>query len=184
MNVRISNEIKGCAKNVISQIIRGDSDIRSTLVISPPCCGKTTLVRDIARMLSNGMDEPYFRGLNVGIVDERSEIAGCCNGVPSNDVGIRTDVLDACPKEKGIYMMLRSMAPRVIVTDEIGGPGDYVAVASAINSGVRLIATAHGRSIDETRARKEIGNMIDDRFFERYIVLSSSKGPGTVEKII
>lgn len=184
LNIRIANEVVGCSKKVIPYIVKNELEIRSTLIISPPCCGKTTLVRDIARFLSNGGQTPVcFRGANVGIVDERSEICSCKNGVPSNDVGIRTDVLDGCIKERGIYLMIRSMAPQIIVTDEIGSPGDYAAVASAINSGIKVVSTTHGSSIDEVRARKEIGNMIDDDFFEKFIVLDSTDGPGTVRQI-
>lgn len=183
LNIRVSKEIIGCSETVLPYIAKNEKEIRSTLIISPPCCGKTTLVRDIARYISNGGQVPKFRGVNVGIIDERSEICSCENGVPSNDVGIRTDVLDGCVKEKGIFMMIRSMAPDVIVTDEIGGPGDYAAVASAINSGIKVISTTHGSSLDEVRARKEIGNMIDDNFFELFIVLDSSKGPGTIKGI-
>ncbi|MBE7065333.1 MAG: stage III sporulation protein AA [Ruminococcaceae bacterium] len=185
LNIRVSKEIIGCSKKVLPFIVKSEREIRSTLIISPPCCGKTTLVRDIARYLSNGGQSPVrFRGANVGIIDERSEICSCENGVPSNDVGVRTDVLDGCVKEKGIYMMIRSMAPSVIVTDEIGGPGDYAAVASAINSGIKVISTTHGSSLEEVRARKEIGNMIDDNFFERFIVLDCSDGPGSVRQIV
>lgn len=184
LNIRISSEIIGCSKQVLPYIIKSENEIRSTLIISPPCCGKTTLVRDIARFLSDGGQVPVrFSGVNVGIIDERSEICSCENGIASNDVGIRTDILDGCAKVKGIQMMIRSMAPNVIVTDEIGSPGDYVAVASAINSGIKVISTTHGSSIEEVRARKEIGNMIDDKFFERFILLDSSCGPGTVRQI-
>ncbi|MBQ8164409.1 MAG: stage III sporulation protein AA [Clostridia bacterium] len=184
LNIRISNEVIGCSKKVLPYIVKSEFEIRSTLVISPPCCGKTTLVRDMARYLSNGGQNPvFFRGANVGIIDERSEICSCESGIPSNDVGIRTDVLDGCIKEKGIHMMLRSMAPQIIITDEIGSPGDYTAVASAINSGVKVISTTHGSSLKEVRARKEIGNMIDDNFFERFIILDASEGPGTVREI-
>jgi len=184
LNIRISNEIIGCSNKVLPYIVKNDREIRSTLIISPPCCGKTTLVRDIARFLSNGGQTPVsFRGANVGIIDERSEICSCENGIPSNDVGLRTDILDSCPKEKGIYLMIRSMAPQIIITDEIGGPGDYAAVASAINSGIKVISTTHGSSLDEVRARKEIGNMIDDNFFEKFIVLDAADGPGTVRMI-
>ena len=88
-------------------------DVRNTLIISPPKCGKTTILRDLARSLSN-------RGYRVGICDERSEIAGCYNGMASYDLGSRTDILDGCPKSEGMIMLIRSMSPDVIITDEIG----------------------------------------------------------------
>jgi stage III sporulation protein AA len=96
---------------------------------------------------------------------------------------MRTDVYDGCGKQRGIFMMLRAMSPKIIVTDEIGGEGDFSAIESAMNSGVRIIATAHGSSVEDIKARRVIANMIREGFFERYIILSGAKGPGTVEKI-
>ncbi len=184
LNVRIARQIKGCSESLLPYIIRTHQDIYNTLIISPPCCGKTTVIRDLARILATGRLTPVFSGVNVGIVDERSEIAACCKGVPANDVGIRTDVYDGCPKDKGIFMMLRSLAPDVIITDEIGGPGDAAAVFSAINAGVRLIATAHGFGWKDVSIRKEIRDIAEAGVFERIITLSSRQGPGTVEEII
>jgi stage III sporulation protein AA len=136
----------------------------------------------MARVLSDGWPGG-FQGVNVGIGDERSEIAAVRRGVYGHDVGMRTDVYDGCSKQRGIFMMLRAMSPKIIVTDEIGGEGDFSAIESAMNSGVRIIATAHGSSVEDIKARRVIANMIREGFFERYIILSGAKGPGTVEKI-
>lgn len=184
LNIRIARQIKGCAQNMIRNIIKNENEIYSTLIISPPACGKTTVIRDIARILSSGSKNPYFAGANVGIIDERSEIAACYNGVPENDIGPLSDVYDACPKEKGILMMIRSMAPDVIITDEIGGPGDAAAVESAMNAGVKIIATAHGNSLRDMRVRREIADMINAGVFEKYITLSSENAPGTIREVI
>ena len=184
LNIRIARQVRGCAEEIIKYIIKDSRTIYSTLIISPPACGKTTVIRDIARILGTGSRVPHFTGANIGIIDERSEIAACYNGEASNDVGLMTDVYDACPKEKGILMMIRSMAPDIIITDEIGGTGDAAAVKSAMNAGVKLIATAHGSSISDLKVRNEIAEMIRSGVFERYITLSAKNGPGTIEEII
>ncbi len=184
LNIRISRQIKGCSEILLPYIIRNSSDIYKTLIISPPCSGKTTIIRDLARILSTGTVYPEFKGVNVGIVDERSEIAAVAKGIPSNDVGLRTDIYDSCPKTKGIFMMLRALSPSVIITDEIGGPGDAQAIMTAMNAGVRIIATAHGFSLEDVESRREIMELSGNNVFETYIVLSSRNGPGTLEKII
>lgn len=183
MTVRVAREIRDAGKKVFPYIVRNSQDVYSTLIISPPGCGKTTLLRDLARMMSNGDSYMHFTGLNVGVVDERSEIAACYRGVPSNDLGMRTDVYDGCPKDKGILMMLRSMAPHVIVTDELGGENDMEAILSAMNGGIRILATAHGYGIREKGMRQEIARMIHAGLFERYIVLSRRNGVGTLEGV-
>lgn len=184
LNIRIARQVKGCSKNVLKHIIKNSHEIYSTLIISPPACGKTTVIRDIARVLGTGSNYPEFKGVSVGIIDERSEIAACYNGMPSNDVGKMTDVYDACPKEKGIMMMIRCMAPEVIITDEIGGTGDALAVESAMNAGVKIIATAHGRRLSDMKVRKEIATMMNVGVFEKYITLSSDNGPATLKEVV
>jgi stage III sporulation protein AA len=119
-NIRIAREIQGVADTILPHIIDNNKRIYSTLIISPPKAGKTTLLRDIIRQLSYGVPRYGVKGFKIGLVDERSEIACCHEGVPQNDVGIRTDIIDSCPKELGIMMLLRSMSPEIIATDEIG----------------------------------------------------------------
>jgi len=184
LNIRISREITGCSSKVLKYIISSEKQVYNTLIVSPPQCGKTTLLRDITRAISGGVEEMGFKGVKVGVVDERSEIAACYKGVPQNRVGTRTDVLDACPKQIGMIMMLRSMSPDVIVTDEIGNKGDKDALIQVLNAGVKVISTAHGYNISELKSRKEVLSLIEEKMFERYIVLSARKGPGTVEEII
>jgi len=183
LNIRLSNQIFGCSKSVIGYIIKSGNDIYNTLIISPPQCGKTTILRDVARVLSDGLPEYCFRGVKVGIVDERSELAACLRGIPQNNVGIRTDVLDSCPKSIGMPMLIRSMSPKVIITDEIGNEGDREAVHGVLNAGVRIITSAHGYNVSELKSRREVLKMMDERFFERYIVLSNVRGPGTLVEV-
>jgi len=184
LNIRISREIPGCSDHVINYILNKKGGIHNTLIISPPQCGKTTILRDLARKISDGISEAGFKGMKVGIVDERSEIAACYKGVPQNNVGIRTDVMDGCPKSLGMCMMIRSMSPQVIITDEIGGQGDKDAIMSVINAGVKIIATAHGYNLTELKSRREVIGLMEEKVFERFLVLNNSKGPGTLAEVI
>lgn len=183
LNIRVSREIIGCSNNILSHIIRGDNQVNNTLIISPPQCGKTTLIRDIVRNLSNGNKDYGFKGIKVALIDERNEIAGSYLGVPQMDIGIRTDIIETCPKDLGIMMLLRSMSPNLIVTDEIGNIDEIKALYTALNGGVNLITTVHGDSIEDIKSRKELSNLLDKDLFKKVIILSAKKGPGTVEKI-
>lgn len=184
LNIRISNEIKGCSLKVIKYIMNSKNEVYNTLIVSPPQCGKTTMLRDVARVLSNGLKEIGLKGIKIGLVDERSEIAACHRGMPQFDIGVRTDVLDGCPKSIGMIMMIRSMSPQVIITDEIGDQGDKDSIITILNAGIKIITTAHGFNVSELKSRREVLNLIEEKVFERYIVLSSVNGPGTVEEII
>jgi len=184
LNIRLSNQIPGCSFKLLPYLFRNSSDIYNTLIISPPQCGKTTILRDIAKTLGTGASEYGFKGVKVGIIDERSELAACMKGIPQNDVGIRTDVLDGCPKNIGMPMMIRSMSPAVIITDEIGNDGDREAVQCVLNAGVRIVTSAHGYNISELKSRREVLKLIEDKVFERYVVLGNRNGPGTLVEVI
>lgn len=183
LNIRLSNQILGCSKKIMGYLIKNNMDIYNTLIISPPQCGKTTILRDIARILSDGLPEFGFKGVKVGIVDERSELAACLRGIPQNNVGLRTDVLDGCPKSIGMPMLIRSMSPKVIITDEIGSDGDREAVHGVLNAGVRIVTSAHGYNISELKSRREVLKLMEDKVFERYIVLGNANGPGTLVEV-
>ncbi|MBR2743315.1 MAG: stage III sporulation protein AA [Clostridia bacterium] len=178
LNFRIAREIKGCADAVIDEIIK-DNRVRSVIVISPPSCGKTTLLRDIARQLSNGVETLGFKGVKVGVIDERSEICAMYKGEPQNDVGVRTDVLDMCPKSIGVSIMLRSMSPDVIITDELLNEADARAVMTAHNTGVAVIASAHGESVDEIRKKPAFSRLFDEKVFSLAVTLSNVPRLGT-----
>ncbi|MGL5313500.1 MAG: stage III sporulation protein AA, partial [Peptostreptococcaceae bacterium] len=183
LNIRVSREIIGCSNKIMSHIIRADNRVNNTLIISPPQCGKTTLIRDIVRNLSNGNEDYGFKGIKVALIDERNEISGSYLGTPQMDVGIRTDIIETCPKDLGIVMLLRSMSPNLIVTDEIGNSEEVRALYTALNGGVSLITTVHGDSIEDIRNRKELSSLLDKELFKKVIILSAKKGPGTIEKI-
>lgn len=182
INIRLAHQVKGCADKVMPYLINEKTrGIYHTLIISPPKCGKTTLLRDIIRQISNGSYR--FDGMNVGVVDERSEIGACYMGVPQNELGIRTDILDCCPKAKGMMMLIRSMSPQVIAVDEIGSKEDLEAINHVINCGCKLIATVHGSSLEDVKSKPILGELLQNRVFERYIVLSNIKKVGQIDEI-
>lgn len=182
LNIRVCNEIIGCSEPLVQFILDKDS-IRNTIIISPPKCGKTTLIRDISRVVSDGIKKIGYKGKKVCVVDERSEIGACFNGIPQMNVGIRTDILDGCPKSEGIMMAIRSMSPDVIICDEIGTHKDMESILAALNSGVSLITTIHGYGIEDLFNRAVFKDIVDNNVFKRAIVLSTRKGAGTVEYI-
>ncbi len=153
LNIRIAHQVKGAADMVIPCIYR-DGRLQNTIIISPPGSGKTTLLRDMIRQVSDG--NAYGRGVSVGVVDERSELAGTYRGCPQNDVGIRTDVLDSCPKAKGMLMLIRSMSPGAVAIDELGESEEWKALLYASYCGTAILATMHGEGLEDYKRRREI----------------------------
>lgn len=185
LNVRIARAVPGVATPLRPFLAsKGDGRPHSTLVLSPPQCGKTTLIRDIARQWSENLFARRSVPAKVVIVDERSEIAGCVDGIPQFSLGPRIDVLDACPKADGMFMAIRSLSPDIVVTDEIGREQDAVAVMEALYSGVSIVTTAHAFSLDDWRKRPHMEGLFASRAFSRYVLLGRSKGPGTIEAIL
>lgn len=181
LNIRLSHQQIGCADCILPYIMSG-GELCHTLILSPPGGGKTTLLRDVIRQVSNGT--LYGDGKNVGVVDERSELAGAYRGVAQNDLGIRTDVLDGCPKAEGMMMLLRSMSPQIIAVDELGSGQDRYAVENVFYCGCKLLATAHGSSLEELNRNPLLGAMAEKRMFERYVLLGGRQEPGTVRAVL
>lgn len=181
LNIRVAHEIKGVSDDVLPYLYSENGEVLNTLLISPPGCGKTTMLRDIIRNISDGTI--YGRGVNVSVVDERSEIAGCYLGIAQNDVGIRTDVLDGCPKREGMMMLIRAMAPQVLAVDELGSEEDVQALRMASGCGCKLMATVHGGSLKEIENKKYMRNIIENRLFDRYLVLTKRSGRCETEGI-
>ena len=174
LNFRIASQRIGCSNNVMEDIIDfQNNSVYNTLIVSPPGCGKTTLLRDIIRNISNGT--VGFNGKTVGIVDERGEIAAMYKGIPQNDIGIFTDVISNVSKAKGMNMLIRSMSPDIIACDEIGSKEDIEAISTAICSGAKGIFTVHGRSIEEIMLNDNLNNLLKKNIIERIFILNPKK---------
>ncbi|MBR1820315.1 MAG: stage III sporulation protein AA [Clostridia bacterium] len=171
--VRVARAMPGCADALV-EMIDAQVSLRSALLLSPPGMGKTTLLRDIARQLSEA-------GRCVGLADERHELAACRMGVPTLDVGPRTDVLDGCPRPQAIRHLIRSMAPSVIIADEIGGEGDAEALADAARCGVAIVASAHAESIEAALARPWLRGVVECGALRLAVLLGSQ--PGGIREI-
>ncbi len=182
LNIRICKEVRGSGLNVLPYVIE-KGKVLNTIIISPPKCGKTTILRDITRSISDGEINHRFKGKKVVIIDERSEIAACFEGVPQLNVGIRTDVYDNCMKSYGIIMAIRSMGPEVLICDEIGSLKDMESILLAMNSGVNIITTIHGSGIEDMEKRLVFKNILEAEVFRRAVVLSNRNGVGTIDYI-
>ena len=163
LNIRIAKELKGVGEGVFSEIKRGNK-IKNLLVISPPGGGKTTLLRDLTRLISD--NTPKCR---VVVIDERNEISATFMGEPQNDVGKRTDVLCGYGKYDGVIRAIRSMSPDVVVLDELGGERDTDAVMKLRYSGVKVIASLHGETCEDVK--KSIPYLIEKNVFDCFLFL-------------
>ena len=166
LNIRISRELTGCADKVMKYVYG------NTLIISPPGCGKTTIIRQISN-----------QGINISVVDERCEISGMYLGNIQFDLGICTDVLCCYSKSIGMNMMLRSMGPKIIAVDEIGSDEDILAIHNLLNSGVKIIATIHCDTIENILQKPFIENIVKEKIFDSYIILNNNKKTGDLYKI-
>lgn len=168
LNIRLARAVPGVAKPFLPYIVGGGRVLR-TLLAAPPGVGKTTLLRDLVRILAEG--EAGLPPLNIGLADERMEIAAAVDGCPQLPVGSRCDVISACSKAQAVMILLRSMGPQLVVTDEVGSQADCEALAAALNAGVSVLASAHGGSLEELLARPWLGDLLREGFFERLLLL-------------
>lgn len=173
LNFRIAREKKDVSNSIIKYIVN-ENDVYNTLIISKPGCGKTTILRDLVRKISAKK--------TCGIVDERGEIAAMYKGVPQNDIGILSDVMDNCTKSEGMKMLIRSMSPEVIICDEIGSKQDIEAINYAMCSGVKGIFTAHGDSLDEILLNEQIKQLLEKYIIQTIIILNDKKR-GEIKRI-
>ncbi|WP_160141528.1 stage III sporulation protein AA [Salicibibacter halophilus] len=172
-NIRITREMGGVAARYLSELFR--EQWRNVLIVGPPQSGKTTLLRDIARTASYGHQAKQIPSRKVAIADERSEIAAAFEGVPQHDLGPRTDVLDRCPKAEGMMMLVRAMSPDLLIVDEIGNERDKSALREAMNAGVSVICSAHGRTIEDMEDRQLLRTSSGRPLFDRLLLLDENK---------
>lgn len=185
LNYRISRQLPGIAGGLIKKIFDSEEgNIYNSLIIGPPLSGKTTLLRDMVRLISDGDERYGLKGKKVALVDERSEIAGAYNGIPQNKIGKRTDLLDNCPKARGMLLLIRAMSPEVLAVDEIGHREDVLALEEVINAGAKILCTIHGRDYYSVLQRPSLQGLLAGKAFERYIILSNRAGIGTVEMVL
>lgn len=171
-SIRIARQVKGAADGLLPRLCRGGR-LTDTLILAPPGLGKTTLLRDLIRQVSDGIDcEP----LRVALADERGEVAALYQGLPQLDVGARTDVLDGCPKARGLMLLLRAMNPQVLAVDEITAPEDVAALVSAAGCGVTLLATAHGAGREDLSRRKLYRGLLEEGVFRRLVRIRREAG--------
>lgn len=175
IHIRIAHEYRDCARELLPWLYQ-NGILQSTLIFSAPGQGKTTLMRDLIRLISNG--NSYGAPLSVSVVDERGELAACDLGIPQNDLGKQTDVMDGCPKTLGMRLMLRSMAPSVLAADEIGSREDVEAILEAAGCGCVMLATAHGESLEHLMKKETFRRLRDMSVFQRYVQLENSGRPG------
>lgn len=166
LNIRVSKQVIGCSDSLMPYLIN-NGEIENTIIISPPKCGKTTMIRDMARNFS--------KNFKVCIIDERSEIGGLSLGKSSLDLGIRTDILDNCPKAQGIMMAIRSMSPDVIICDEIGTLKDMESILTAICCGIKIITTIHGKDENDLFERPIFKDILKNNAFKKGIILKENQ---------
>lgn len=175
LNIRIAKQIFGCADAILPYLLE-EERFCHTMLISPPACGKTTLLRELIRKLSE-------KGFTIGVADERGEISGMYQGVAQMDLGICTDVICGCAKAEGMELLLRSMSPEIIAVDELGKEADFDAVEEMLHGGVKLLCTVHGYHFADLEKRPVLQKILHTDTIERFIFLSAKHGAGTIEKI-
>lgn len=181
LNIRIAHELLGIASSLLPYMYQ-EGRLQNTLIVSPPGCGKTTLLRDLIRQISNG--NRYGNPMQVSVVDERCEIAGSFQGIAQNHMGDRTDVLSACPKSIGMMLLLRSMAPQVMAIDELGGTEDIKALQHVLQSGCCVLVTIHGENMEELRQKKNLAEIFENHVFQRYVFLECREHQYKIKMIL
>lgn len=179
INLRVSRQIRGAASDLCRALFAGG--LRGVLVAGPPSSGKTTVIRDMARVLSGGEMGTYFK---VALVDERCELAAVSNGAPQNDIGLCTDLLSGYSKAAGIEIAIRTLSPQVIICDEVGREDELEAVRLGLFSAVSIVTTVHCADREDLLRRPQARRLLETTAFERVVLLGGAARPGRVREII
>lgn len=166
LNIRVAKDVRIDCRGSLGELV---DDFENTLIISPPGCGKTTLLRNLVREMSSN-------GKVISLIDERNEIAASINGAPQFDVGRSTDVLSFCPKSYGMIIALRAMSPEIIAVDEITEQSDISSIHSIVNCGVKILATVHAEGVEDLLTRPVLSEIVSSNLFKYYIILSKKDG--------
>lgn len=183
LNIRIARDFINCTNSYIKYIIKNSNEIYNTLIAGPPLSGKTTFLRDITRKLSNGTINPVFDGCDITVIDERGEIGAEFNGIPQIDIGQRTDILSNCMKRDGFTISIRSLSPKIIISDELGTIDDFEIIQYALKSGVKIISTAHCFSLEDLYENIYLNKILKNKFIDRIVLLNYDNKPVHVKKI-
>lgn len=177
LNIRIARDHSGCSLQILNSLWAGG--IGSLIITGPPLCGKTTILRDMAKQLSSGYMDNYFK---VSVVDERYELSDFTDN--GEGLGINCDVLRGCKKDEGIIHVVRSMAPEIVICDEIGSLNDAKAVTEGLNSGVKFLLSVHSNGREDFFLRPQVRTLLSTGEFRTVVFLKNAMNPGQVSGII
>lgn len=180
INIRIAREKRGIGQEVVETILAERTKIEGILIIGPPSSGKTTLLRDITRIISEGINGVRQ---SISVIDERGEIAAVSGGIKNNNLGNGCDIYDGYPKAEAIKIAIRTMGPSIIVCDELGSKVEIDSVKESINSGVELISTVHGSSLQEVKNKDHVRELIGTGGFKWAVELYDRSRVGEIKSI-